>query len=242
MCNRIFSYTLIRGHIQIYGITHEPPSNPNWVIVTGVVPGPEYNLWFSGRVNTRMRFHFLVPLTLAPIKYRSSDCIVTWLIRWMCSFSSSSTCCFQIWDRTNIRSIGVKQHHIPSNIHRFSIVTEQILIWSQIWRWEVREQLTVRNLRIDHVTIRSELRYIIGATIVNLKCRAFGGKTGPFWTVQVFLVERPIATGRYGVEPVLEPSREFGTTGNTTSDTCSQISVVSMAQSTVSKYYFLLLF
>jgi hypothetical protein len=35
--------------------------------------------------------------------------------------------------------------------------------------------LKLHNLRTDHVTIQSELTYLIGAKIGVLKCRVFGG-------------------------------------------------------------------
>ena len=66
--------------------------------------------------------------------------------------------------------------------------------------------------------IRSELKYLIGAKIVNLKCRVFGGKTGPMAMVQVFGVVRPVATVRFRVEPYPEPTREFGPVANTNRD------------------------
>jgi len=80
---------------------------------------------------------------------------------------------------------------------------------------EVKERLKLHNLRTDHVMIRSELKYLIGAKIVNLKCRVFGGKTGPMATVRVFGVVRPVATVRFRVEPYPEPTREFGPVANT---------------------------
>jgi hypothetical protein len=80
---------------------------------------------------------------------------------------------------------------------------------------EVKEGLKLDNLCTDHVMIRSELKYLIGAKMVDLKCRVFGGKTAPFPTVRVFRVERPIATVRFLVEPKPEPTREFGTVPNT---------------------------
>jgi len=80
---------------------------------------------------------------------------------------------------------------------------------------EVKEQLKLHNLRTDHVTIRSELKYLIGAKIVDLKCRVFGGKTGPFPTVWVFGVVRPIAMVRFRVEPDPEPTRDVGPVANT---------------------------
>jgi hypothetical protein len=66
--------------------------------------------------------------------------------------------------------------------------------------------------------IRSKLKYLIGAKIVNLKYRVFGGKTGPMAMVRVFGVVRPVGTVRFRVEPYPEPTREFGTVANTTGD------------------------
>ena len=79
----------------------------------------------------------------------------------------------------------------------------------------MKERLKLHNLRTDHVMIQSELKYLIGAKIVNLKCRVFGGKTGPMATVRVFGVVRPIATVRFRVELYAEPTREFGPVANT---------------------------
>ena len=76
-------------------------------------------------------------------------------------------------------------------------------------------RLKLHNLRIDDVMIWSEHRYFIGAKIVNLKCRVFGSKTGPFSTVQVCCVLTPVATVRIKVEPEPEPNQEFGTMANT---------------------------
>jgi hypothetical protein len=50
--------------------------------------------------------------------------------------------------------------------------------------------------------VRSELKYLIGTQIVNLKCR-------------VFRVVRAVATVRFRVEPDTEPTREFGPVANT---------------------------
>jgi len=57
----------------------------------------------QGRVRTRPRFHFTVPTTLAPIKYSSFDCIMTWSIRKLFNFSRSFTSCIQICNPTDIR-------------------------------------------------------------------------------------------------------------------------------------------
>ena len=73
----------------------------------------------------------------------------------------------------------------------FSIATQQLVVRSQICEREGKEGLKLHNLRTDHVTIRSEVRYLIGAKIVHLDCRVFGGnplqrsgsRSGPgIWT------------------------------------------------------------
>jgi len=97
-----------------------------------------------------------------------------------------------------------------------SIAIEQILVGSQIWKREVNEWLELHNLHIDYVMIQSELRHLIGAKVVRLKCWVFGGKTGPITMVQVFCLVRPVAMVRFRVEPQPEPTREFGPVANTT--------------------------
>jgi hypothetical protein len=50
----------------------------------------------------------------------------------------------------------------------------------------------MHNLHIDHVTIQSELRYLIGAKAVWLNCRVLGGETGAIPKVRVFCVVKPV--------------------------------------------------
>jgi hypothetical protein len=52
---------------------------------------------------------------------------------------------------------------------------------------EVKVLLELHTLRTDHVMIRSQLKYLIGAKVGRLKCWVFGGKTGPMATVRVFV-------------------------------------------------------
>jgi len=61
-----------------------------------------------GWVGTGPRFYITVPATLPPIKYLSSDCMVTWSVRKLCSFSPSFTSRCQICDWANIHWIAVK--------------------------------------------------------------------------------------------------------------------------------------
>ena len=66
----------------------------------------------------------------------------------------------------------------------------------------MKEGLKLHNLPTDHVTIRSELRYFIGAKIVDLICRVFG--------------ENPLQRSGSGLELDPELNREFGPVANTT--------------------------
>jgi len=109
----------------------------------------------------------------------------------------------------------VKKEQISSDITRFSIATQRILVGSHIRYWEVKERPELHNLRTDHVMIQSDLKFSIGGKVVVLKCRVFGGKTGPFPMGRVFRVVRPVATVRVRVEPEPEPTREFGPVANT---------------------------
>jgi hypothetical protein len=65
--------------------------------------------------------------------------------------------------------------------------------------------------------IRSEFKDLIGGQVVMLKCRVFGGKTGPFPVGRVFRGVRPVATVWFRVEPEPEPTPEFGLVANTSS-------------------------
>jgi len=49
------------------GPGQEPPRNPNLVTSAGLLPGPDINPRFFGRVGTGPRFHFTVPTTLAEL-------------------------------------------------------------------------------------------------------------------------------------------------------------------------------
>ena len=82
----------------------------------------------------------------------------------------------------------------------------------------MKEGLKLHNLRTDHVVIQSELKYLIGAEMVNFKCRVVGGKTAPFPTVWVLRVIRPVATVRVRVELDPEPTWQFGPDANTSRD------------------------
>jgi hypothetical protein len=59
------------------GPGQEPPSNPTRSVLAGLLPGPDINPRFFGRVEPGPRFRNTVPATLAPIKYLSYDRIMT---------------------------------------------------------------------------------------------------------------------------------------------------------------------
>ena len=73
-------------------------------------------------------------------------------------------------------------------ISGFSIATQQIFVLSPIPQQEVKERLKLDDRRSDHSTMRSERNYLTGASLVTLKYRVFGGKTGPIAIVRVFVL------------------------------------------------------
>jgi hypothetical protein len=90
---------------------------------------------------------------------------------------------------------------ISAKKNGFSMATQRILVASQICVREGKDGLKLHNLRTDHVTIRSQLRYLIGAKIADLKCRVFGGN--------------PLQLSGSGLEPDPEPNLEFGPVAKT---------------------------
>jgi len=66
----------------------------------------------------------------------------------------------------------------------------KILVGSQLSNWEVKQRLGLLNQHPDHVVIQSELKCLIAGNDVVLKCRVFGGKTGPIAMVRVFVRQR----------------------------------------------------
>jgi hypothetical protein len=78
----------------------------------------------------------------------------------------------------------------------------------------VNEQVAQHSLHIDHLMIRSELKYLIGGKVGMLKWRVCGAKTGPFPEHRVFHAVRPISTVQMQVELEPEPTRHFGPVGN----------------------------
>jgi hypothetical protein len=72
-----------------------------------------------------------------------------------------------------------------TKISGFSIVTQQTLVGSQIQHRPKNGRLTLPNLLTDNGTSGLELKHLIGAEVVMLKCWVFGGETSPNTTVRV---------------------------------------------------------
>jgi len=86
---------------------------------------------------------------------------MTWSVRRLCSSNCSFTSRFQICDRTHIRWVVVTYGQSLSEISGFLITTQRILVGSQIWDQVVKERLELLNICTDHVTIQSELKYLL---------------------------------------------------------------------------------
>jgi len=103
--------------------------------------------------------------TLAPMKYLSSDRIVTWSLCRLCRSRRSVTSRFQICYSTNIHSVAIENWWIPLEIGHNLTPTQWISLGSQIWKWEAKALRVLYNQHTDHVIIRLELKYIIAAKV-----------------------------------------------------------------------------
>ena len=75
--------------------------------------------------------HFKSPI-LAPIKYLSSDRILTWSVHRLCSFSPSFPSRSQICDPTSIRWVAIENPHFSAEISPYFTAIQRILAQSQI--------------------------------------------------------------------------------------------------------------
>jgi len=139
-------------------------STRNRTVATGRTT-PKTQTVGNGPVSPPKTRHFKSTI-LARINYLSSDRIVKWSVRRLCSVSGSFTSRIQICDRTNIRWVAIENPRTSLTIRLYFTATQQISVRSQIWQREVKERLKLHNLRIDHVMIQSELNYLIGAKVV----------------------------------------------------------------------------
>jgi len=105
--------------------------------------------------------------TLAPIRYLSSDHKVKWSVHRLCSFTNSFAARFQIWDPTNICGVTFENLWISPGIGHYFTATQQISVGSQIWMLDVKQRINLHHVRINHVTVRSELTFLIGDKAVG---------------------------------------------------------------------------
>jgi len=103
----------------------------------------------------------------APNKYFSSDHIVTQSVGKLWCFSPSFPSRSRICGRTNILRVAIEIPRIWPGQWRYFTVIRWILVQSQICQWEVKERLKLHNQCTDHIVIRSELKYSIGAKVAG---------------------------------------------------------------------------
>ena len=162
---------------------------PNRRVGSGSGSDPELNRC-NGSYHTKTRTVAIGPVLppktrhykstiFAPIKYLSSDRIVTWSVGKLCSFSPSFTSGSQICGRTNIRRVAIENPGISPEMWCYFTVIQWILVQSQIWHREVKERLKLHNLRTDHIVIRSEIKYLIGAKVAGKVIWNRGFMSGP---------------------------------------------------------------
>jgi len=149
----------------------------NRQVGSGSGSNPEPNRC-NGTYHTKTRTVAIEPVLLpetrhykstifAPIKYFSSDRIVTWSVGKLCCFSPSFTSRSRICGRTNIHRVAIEIPRIWPGKWRYFTVIRWILVQSQICQREVKERLKLHNQRTDHIVIRSELKYSIGAKVAG---------------------------------------------------------------------------
>jgi hypothetical protein len=80
----------------------------------------------------------------------------------------------------------------------------------------VKERLKLQNLRIDHVTIRSELKYLIEAKNLGMQWPGLEVEPGPNATVRGFHVVKLLQRFGSGSNPNPELFKLVGTVANTT--------------------------
>jgi len=111
--------------------------------------------------------HFNVA-TLAPIKYLSSDGIVTWSVRRLYIITRTISSYIQNWDGTKILCVAIKNPGISHlTCHHFT-ATQRMLVASQFWIQKVNELPKLYNLHTDLVMIWSEPKYLMSAKVLPM--------------------------------------------------------------------------
>jgi len=78
----------------------------------------------------------------------------------------------------------------------------------------VKERLKLHNLRIDHVTIGSELKHLVGTTLLGLQRLGFEVEPSPNAMFWVFPAVKPLQWFGSSSNPNPEPFKQVGTVGN----------------------------
>ena len=139
-------------------------STQNRTVATGLTTLSTRTVGNGAVLPTKTR-HFMCTI-LAPIKYLSSERIMTWSVRKLTSVTPSFTSRIQICDRTNDRGGAIENPRNSLNNRLYFTATQPISVRSQIRMQEVKEGLKLHNLRTDHDMIRSEVIYLIGTKAV----------------------------------------------------------------------------
>jgi hypothetical protein len=91
-----------------FGPGQELPRNRTAQVLAGCYPDRTYTPGFLAGFEPDRGSNFKFPTTWAPIKFLSSDRIMTWWIRRLSNCMSSCTSSNQICDPTDIRRVAVK--------------------------------------------------------------------------------------------------------------------------------------
>ena len=159
---------------------------PGWLAL-GCYPDKTYSSGCLAGFELICGSNLLVPTTVATIKYLSSDHIMIWSVRILCSSQLAFTTSLQICDPFNIHWVALKYGLCWGEIWGFSVATAWEVRGSQICNREVKEQLELNNLRTAHVAIRSDLKFLIADKVMVLKCQVLCGSTGQIATVRVYV-------------------------------------------------------
>jgi hypothetical protein len=89
------------------------------------------------------------------------------------------------------------------------------MVGLQIRMREVKEKVKLDTLHLEHVTIQSELRYLIGAQVVRLKCQVVGGKPAQWQRSRFLGWYNELPRSGSGYEPDPPPSRDLPPIANT---------------------------
>jgi len=143
-------------------------STPSWTVATGL---SKRKTQIIGNVLVLpQRTVYLKYTILAPSRNLSSDYIKEWSICTLCRFTRSGTFHCWICDQTNISWVALENLWISSKIWFDFPAIQRTLVQSEIWQREVEAMLKLNDLQSDHISIRSELRYLIGVNVAgNIK-------------------------------------------------------------------------